>query len=88
VVSCSSGVTDLLESFGCDMEHLVGWRGKRRRCHTLVACPIASPFGEVLAGFDTRLDTPPSLSRRHLDSSLARELAIGRGSSRHNLVFV
>jgi hypothetical protein len=43
------------------MEHLVGWRGKRRRYHTLVACPIASPFGEVLAGFDTRLDTPPYL---------------------------
>ena len=35
----------MLESFGCDMEHLVGWRGKRRRCHTLDACPIASPFG-------------------------------------------
>jgi hypothetical protein len=24
-----------------------------------------------LAGFDTRLDTPPSLNRRHPDSSLA-----------------
>jgi hypothetical protein len=35
-----------LESFGCDMEHLVGWRGKRRRCHTLDACPIASPSVE------------------------------------------
>jgi len=29
-------------------------------------------FREVLAGFDTRLDTPPSINRRHLDSSLAR----------------
>jgi len=31
-------------------------------------------FREVLAGFDTRLDTPPSINRRHLDSSLAPNL--------------
>src|SRR4029077_3036522 len=30
-----------------------------------------APFGEVLAGFDTRLDTPPSIKRRHPDSGLA-----------------
>ena len=30
-----------------------------------------APFGEVLAGFDARLDTPPSINRRHPDSSLA-----------------
>jgi hypothetical protein len=28
-------------------------------------------FREVLAGFDTRLDTPPSIDRRHPDSRIA-----------------
>jgi hypothetical protein len=31
-----------------------------------------APFGEVLAGFDTRLDTPPISHRHHPVSRLAR----------------
>ena len=40
------------------MERLVGWREKRRRCHTLVACPIASPSVEKWR-LEHPHDTPP-----------------------------
>ena len=43
--------------------------GRSRLAHT--SRRRAGAFGEVLAGFDTRLDTPPSIKRRHPDSSLA-----------------
>src|SRR6476620_4147475 len=39
---------------------------------TVVSLDMAyRSFREVLAGFDTRLDTPPSIKRRHPDSRLA-----------------
>jgi transposase len=71
----------LLESFGCDMEHLVGWRGKRRRCHTLDACPIASPSVEKWR-LEHPHDTPPypftpSPTSAHSSRQVAQEFIAG-----------
>jgi hypothetical protein len=43
---------------------------------TVVSLDMAyRSFREVLAGFDTRLDTPPSINRRHPDSRIAHGAA-------------
>src|SRR5215468_504672 len=50
---------------------------------TVVSLDMAyCSFREVLAGFDTRLDTPPSIDSHHPDSGLALRQRIKAGLKR------